>query len=87
MRLYRDGRQIFEPPQEVHKRGGLKFKNRLIDKVLVQMSLLLLYQQDSGYGATFGGPFSTGAHLPQKLVLLPPLETQYISVQGHVSSY
>jgi hypothetical protein len=23
VRLYRDGRQIFESPQEVHKRGGL----------------------------------------------------------------
>jgi hypothetical protein len=26
MRIYRDGRQIFESPQEVHKRGGLKIK-------------------------------------------------------------
>jgi hypothetical protein len=26
MRLYRDGRQIFESSQEVHKRGGLKIE-------------------------------------------------------------
>jgi hypothetical protein len=26
MRMYRDGRQIFESQQEVHKRGGLKMK-------------------------------------------------------------
>jgi hypothetical protein len=26
MRMYRDGRQIFESPQEVHKRGRLKIK-------------------------------------------------------------
>jgi hypothetical protein len=28
-----------------------------------------------------------GVFLPQKSVLLPPLETQYISVQRHMSSY
>jgi hypothetical protein len=26
MRTYRDGRQIFESPQEVHKRGGFRIK-------------------------------------------------------------
>jgi hypothetical protein len=38
MRLYKDGMQIFESPQEVHKRG-----NRVIDNLLIQMSLLMLY--------------------------------------------
>ena len=33
----------FESPQEVHKRGKLKIINGLIDKVLVQISLLVLY--------------------------------------------
>jgi hypothetical protein len=33
------------------------------------------------------GSFFTGVYLPQKLVLLPPIETQYVSVQKHVSSY
>ena len=43
MKIYMGGRQIFESPQEVHKRGRLKINNGLIDKVLVQMSLILLY--------------------------------------------
>jgi hypothetical protein len=34
-----------------------------------------------------GGPFFAGVYLPQKSVLLPPIETQYVSVQKHVSSY
>jgi hypothetical protein len=33
------------------------------------------------------GSFFTGVYLLQKLVLLPPIETQYVSVQKHVSSY
>jgi hypothetical protein len=33
------------------------------------------------------GPFFTGVYLPQKSILLPPIETQYVSVQKHVSSY
>jgi hypothetical protein len=35
----------------------------------------------------FRGSFFTGVYLTQKLVLLPPIETQYVSVQKHVSSY
>jgi hypothetical protein len=31
--------------------------------------------------------FFTGAYLPQKLVLSPPIESQYKSFQKHVSSY
>jgi hypothetical protein len=37
------GTQIFKSPQEVHKRGGYKLSKQVIAKVLVQMSLLLLY--------------------------------------------
>jgi hypothetical protein len=38
---YMGGRQIFESPQEVHKREeDNKSNNRLIDKLLIQMSLL-----------------------------------------------
>jgi hypothetical protein len=33
------------------------------------------------------GSFFRGVFLPQKLVLLPPIESQNISVQRHVSSY
>jgi hypothetical protein len=29
--------------EEVHKRGGLKSNNRVIDKLLIQMSLLVFY--------------------------------------------
>jgi hypothetical protein len=44
MTLYMGGRQIFETSQEVHIREeDNKSNNRLIDKLLVQMSLLLLY--------------------------------------------
>jgi hypothetical protein len=33
------------------------------------------------------GPFFTGAFLPQKLDLEPPIERQYKPFQKHVSSY
>jgi hypothetical protein len=41
--IYMGGRQIFETSQEIHKRGDdNKSNNKLIDKVLIQMSLLLV---------------------------------------------
>jgi hypothetical protein len=44
MTLYMGGRQIFETSQEVYKReDDNKSNNRLIDKLLIQMSLLVLY--------------------------------------------
>ena len=43
MRPYVGGRQIFETSQEVHERGELKIKNTVIDKVLLQKSLLVFY--------------------------------------------
>jgi hypothetical protein len=46
---------------------------------------------DSSYGANIGatlwGHFYTGAYLPQKLDLAPPLERERNSVQGHMSFY
>jgi hypothetical protein len=36
---------------------------------------------------TSGGPFFTGAYLPQKTDLAPPLESQCKPFQNHVSSY
>jgi hypothetical protein len=44
MGMYRDGRQIFELPQEVHREEDNKSNRRIIAKVLVQMSLLVLYE-------------------------------------------
>jgi hypothetical protein len=42
--LYMGGRQIFETSHEVHKREeNNNLNNRLIDKLLIQMSLLMLY--------------------------------------------
>jgi hypothetical protein len=39
------------------------------------------------YIATFWGPFFTGVFLPQKSVLSPPIESQYMPFQKHVSFY
>jgi hypothetical protein len=44
----------------------------------------LLWRQ---YWRHFWGSFFTGAYLPQKSVLSPPLESQYKPFQKHVSSY
>jgi hypothetical protein len=70
MRIYRDGRQIFESPQEVHKRGGL--------------TGFLLWPYIYGH---FLGSIFRGLYLPQKSVLLPPIESQYKPFQKHVSFY
>jgi hypothetical protein len=44
----------------------------------------LLWRQ---YWRHFWGNFYTGAYLPQKMDLLPPLERERNSVQKHMSSY
>jgi hypothetical protein len=44
MGIYMGGRQIFETSQEVHNREeDNKFNKQVIDKLLVQMSLLVFY--------------------------------------------
>jgi hypothetical protein len=44
MTLYMGGKQIFETSQEVHKRGeDNKSNKQFIAKLLIQMSLLVLY--------------------------------------------
>jgi hypothetical protein len=44
MVLYMGGRQIFETSQEVHKREEDNKSNiQVMDKLLIQMSLLVLY--------------------------------------------
>jgi hypothetical protein len=45
MTLYMGGRQIFESPHEVHKREeDNKSNKQVIAKLLIQMSLLVLYE-------------------------------------------
>jgi hypothetical protein len=49
-----------------------------------ELTAFMLWRQ---YWRHFGGSFFTGAYLPQKSVLSPPMESQYVSVQRHVSFY
>jgi hypothetical protein len=43
MRLYRDGRQISNRHKRCIREEDKKSNNRVIDKVVVQMSLLVFY--------------------------------------------
>jgi hypothetical protein len=72
-----------------------KLNNRLIDKLLVQIivSIIIVILVNRILvmapilAPTFGVISFKGAYLPQKLTPKSSIETQTVSVQGHVLSY
>jgi hypothetical protein len=62
------------------QQGYEKIKAIFDPVALLRLTGFLLWRQ-------FWGSFFTGAYLPQKSVLSPPIESQYKPFQKHVSSY
>jgi hypothetical protein len=60
-------------------------KNPSPPKALYQ-EIINSFQAIAWYTRQEKGSFFTGAYLPKKLVLSPPIERQYLSIQKHVSS-
>jgi hypothetical protein len=69
---------------ELQQKYRRRAQHPLEHRHCLHITAFMLWRQ---YWRHFWGSFFTGAYLPQKSVLSPPIESQYKPFQKHVSSY